>query len=260
MYKIENSFTNSKGVTYEGLRTISASRISDLPIGKLLVYTNDYDKNNYFIDTEFKLNDGVMINQSILDSKKALRIYKDWANAWYYNKSDDSLVYELQKKQNKIKLTEFPIGIVTISNFPFDITKSNKQRIIGQEIIYYENSIALGELLERNPNINQISIYIEMLNILKELLNNGIFYDDIHGGNFVINKEYNKVRLIDFEPGRIKIDDIGPKELRYTFQVLRNLIKYLSQYSKYELNSDIDKTSNLNELEEYLHDNQKIKH
>ena len=87
MYKIENSYSINRK-DYEGLRTISANKINELPSGKLLVYSDDFDSNNYYIDTEFKLNDGVIINQSTLDSNRAIRIYKDWPEAWHYEKKD----------------------------------------------------------------------------------------------------------------------------------------------------------------------------
>lgn len=70
MYKIENSYENN-GVVYDGLRTISANTIGELPLGKVLVFSNDFDSDNYFLDTEFKLNDGVVIKKSLIDEKKS---------------------------------------------------------------------------------------------------------------------------------------------------------------------------------------------
>lgn len=259
MYKIENSYSIN-GKDYDGLRTISANKINELPSGKLLVYSDDFDSNNYYIDTEFKLNDGVIINQSTLDSNRAIRIYKDWPEAWHYEKKDAELVYKLQQKQKCVKLTDFPTGIVTISDFPFEYNKKNIQRVIGQEIIYYENYIAIGKLFQINHNINTAKIYIDIIKILKELLDNGIYYGDIHGGNFVIEKEKQIVKLIDFEDNKVKIDNIGINEIKTTFEVLKRLIIGLDVYSKDSLSSNIAKTNNLDELDECLNEiNQKKK-
>lgn len=152
----------------------------------------------------------------------------------------------------KIKLTDFPTGIVTISDFPFEYNKKNIQRVIGQEIIYYENHIAIGKLFQKDPNIDQVKIYIDILNILKELFQNGIYYGDIHGGNFVCDKTGKSVKLIDFEDHWIKIDNMDSNDLKKTYETLKRLILILNNYNKNDISSSILKTNTFEELDECL--------
>ena len=50
-------------------------------------------------------------------------------------------------------------------------------------------------------------VCIQALDILWELENAGISYLDIHAGNFLVTGENRHVRLVDFDPLYIRIDD-----------------------------------------------------
>ena len=49
MYKIENRYSNLRGQTFEGLKTIHVESISNLPLGKLLI-SSKISENNYYFD------------------------------------------------------------------------------------------------------------------------------------------------------------------------------------------------------------------
>ena len=125
------------------------------------------------------------------------RISKSFQDPTYSSKKDLEMVALLQSKQSNIKLSEFPTGIVTMNG-----------RVIGQEIPYYKNSQNLYDFASKeNEYIKPTTIYIQILNILKELYENGIYYKDVHSGNFCIldsNIENEKlVKIIDFDPNYI---------------------------------------------------------
>jgi len=99
----------------------------------------------------------------------------------------------LQKRQKNIELTEFPTGIVTLDKY-----------VIGQEIPFYHNCTTLKE---KTNKLDIIKYYLDILNILKELLNNDIIYSDIHSKNFLIDNATNIVKLIDFDSQYISFDE-----------------------------------------------------
>ena len=55
--------------------------------------------------------------------------------------------------------------------------------------------------------VNPITLQLEMLKILKELVQNGIIYYDIHAKNFMLNIKSNDMKLIDFDINFITFDD-----------------------------------------------------
>lgn len=193
---IENGFKNKNGINYDNIRNIHFNEYKDLlnGLGKIVSETN---RNlGYFGDTDNYLKDGVYLYIPEYDSTKALRVYKDvfgiCGDYKYTSHKDDYFVSKLQSKQKNIKLTEFPTGIVTLDKY-----------VIGQEIPFYNNHIPLSEKTKR---IDIIKYYLDILNILKELLNNDIIYSDIHSNNFLIDNVSNIVRLIDFDENYLSFD------------------------------------------------------
>ena len=260
MYKIENNYTNPKGQTFDGLRTIHVKKATDIPQGKVLIYT-DTSSDNYYYSYESRMKKGVMINQSLLDSKKAFRVYKDWAEAWYSLNRDDELVYELQKRQDKIKLTDFPTGIIVVDDFLYDYKKDGVPKVVGQEIPFYENSVSLEQYFSNTKKIDYLKVYLDALKILRELLDNGIFYKDIHVNNFVISKLDGIVKLIDFEPGAVSFDENYDYAMKRELELLKNLIIRLCETGNIKLSKSLKGIETFDELEERLEDEaQKIKH
>ena len=90
-------------------------------------------------------------------------------------------------------------------------------RIMGMFVPYYPNSVSYTRLInfhskqdvlnyynhDSDTDYNLLLLCLETLNILKELYDAGIAYLDINDGNFLIYN--NQVKVIDFEPGFVKI-------------------------------------------------------
>ena len=199
--KIKKSFTNRRGITYDNIRNIHFKKYKDLSkgLGKIICETKR--DLSYFDDVDNYLRNGVFIYKPKYDSNKVLRVYKDIFGVCddykYTDYSDDYVVSKLQSKQKNVKLTEFPTGIVTLDKY-----------VIGQEIPFYTNHSPLSEKTNKS---DIIKYYLDILNILKELLNNDIIYSDIHADNFLIDNVNNIVRLIDFDEYYLSFD--GSKTL-----------------------------------------------
>lgn len=231
--KIVYGYTNDKKISYSDLRNLCFS--SDKSFGKLIHATKKTDSNSFSLSV-----DGVFIYENEFLKDKALRIYK---NALYEGSSaykDDKLVYSLIQKQNKVKLTDFPTGIVTYED-----------RIIGQEIPYYKNAITLLEYTKLNKDKIPTKNYLEVLKILKEMLDNSICYADVHASNFLIVD--NKMKVIDFESNLVSIDEI------YNYQIENMTSNFTSLTSKINeicgISYDTRKMyqmNDLNLLEEYI--------
>lgn len=93
---------------------------------------------------------------------------------------------------------------VTLTSFPLGIVKENGI-VVGQIIKFYNNSKTLTELFEEKQDIDPIPYYLKILDILEELTNNNICYEDVHGGNFLVVGD--KLRIIDFSEHRVKINE-----------------------------------------------------
>lgn len=132
----------------------------------------------------------------------ALRIYDIEENIYIIPEnliSGDTLCKEMIENLiiygKNIKNIDFPIGIVKINDI-----------VVGQIIKYYDNSITLEDFLTKNKDIDPRPYYLEVLNILEELVENNICYKDVHGRNFMLAN--NQLKIIDFTPFRIKINEV----------------------------------------------------
>ena len=193
MYVIQQGFTNSKGQYFSNIRNIHFNQYSDVfgSFGKHLNESHKDSPNDFDIN-----NEGVNIYQSKYCENIALKLYKDIGSYKYTFHDDEVIISELQKRQKNIKLTKFPTGVITVEN-----------KVVGQEIPYFSNSINIAKLFESGKLTKRpTQYYLEILKILKELLENGILYQDIHGGNFIIDSNGN-VQVIDFQPGLVSFDE-----------------------------------------------------
>ena len=229
MYRIEKRYVNSEGESFNDLRTIHIEKIDNF-INKELVHC-DSDENYR----------SIIVNSN---HNRAFKIYNDLKKT----RKDDKLIYELQKRQLNVKLTDFPTGIIVLDQ-DNDISK-----IIGQEIVFYNNSITASKYFLDEENIDYIKIYIDILKIIKELLNNNIYYGDIHSDNFVIDKESGIVKLIDFEPDDIEIENMNSYALKSSLYLLKNVIIELCEIGNIKLSKSLKNTNTLTELENYLYD------
>lgn len=239
MYKIKKGFINSNGKVYDNIRDIHFEKFSDLSgnLGPLVFESSQVKSDNLFADDTH-----MYIFRSKYDPNIALRIYDDYGSYKYTYHGDDKLVSELQARQKNIKLTDFPTGIVSIEN-----------KVIGQEIPLYNDSITLFSYLKENKNIKlPTHYYLEMLKILKELYINGILYLDSHGKNFLINPETEAIKLIDFDLRYISFDKKINSVNDSMIVNLRNSITHLNRICGIIFDDNFEKLSNLDQIEEYI--------
>lgn len=189
--KIEKGYTNNKGVFFSNVQNFSFNRDQNIfaYIGKA-VAQSDGNKSLIFNniqnpDIAFKL------------LKESLKYHEnlDYQKFWIGNYTSVSLVDELIAQQNQIKNTKFPIGILTIDNYP-----------VAQIIPYFRDSVVLRKYLESQEKfILPLNIYLDFLNNLKELYDNDVCYTDIHLGNILINPITGKVDIIDFNNAEVYV-------------------------------------------------------
>ena len=176
---INDSFIDKNGKKYDGVIEKAFEKDELFDIGK---FKHQTEREKIVFGKE----NGVYIYQDIENDNLAYRIYDEFAEYGFNGYHDDVLIYELNKRRENVKLTDFPNGIVTYNG-----------NIIGQIIPYYPNSETIFSYAKETNNINIIKYYRRMLDILIELYNNGIIYCDAHAKNFLIVN--NKVKLIDFD-------------------------------------------------------------
>lgn len=193
---------------------------------------------------EFNSVDGIDIYKTIYDPNKALRIYLDFIEGCSHY--DDKMIMELLKRQEKVKLTDFPTGIVTIKN-----------KVIGQEIPFYEKYKTIYDYILNNQNIIPIEIYLKVLKILRELLDNEIIYRDVHAKNFLISPDNSTIKLIDFDPHFISTtNNKATKESM--INNLKSMLNKLNSITNIKFSSNYDNANTLEEIEESIKENQYI--
>ena len=200
--KIEKGYTDNNGNYFNINNVIFPINNTPYCFGEFITSSHD-DENINFSDEEV----GKQIYRAYDDQNKGYRIYKDlffWTDNFicYEGVFDARLVAKLQEKQSKIKLTDFPTGVVTINN-----------SVIGQEIPFYSDYVDLhrfGNIAGRERNdldilTNLKSAYLSIVESIEEMVDNNISYTDIHRGNFLVNKkDFSKTKVIDFEDLYIK--------------------------------------------------------
>ena len=235
---IKNNFQTDNGIIFE-VRNINFENLDDFR-KSMAGFISESRKDER---STFSLNeDGIYLYRSSYDKTKGLRVYKD-SNLYQYTYHDDyKIVSELQKRQKDIKLSKFPTGILTIEN-----------KVVGQEVHLYDNSKTIFDYFkETNMKKRPTQFYLEILNILKELYNQGITYQDVHKKNFLIESITEIVNIIDFESSLVDFDN-----LRCTYDsMITNFKIYLINKLNSILNicfdDDFKKAKTLEELEEVL--------
>lgn len=227
--EIKKGFVNREGIVYPKVREIAFTK--DNFFGNLGTLVNETKKEStlFFGIDNMEFDDrGVYIYKSDYDARKALRIYKSFQDYKFNGDKDDELIARLQKLQRKVKLTEFPAGIVTLDG-----------NIIGQEIPFYEEYNPFIEVKDNIRLVEILNIYKKCLLIIKELNDKGIQYLDIHAKNFLINSDLD-VKLIDFENDLVKFNDKDATII--TLDRFYNMINQINEQTK-ELRA-IEKTDN----------------
>jgi len=219
MITIKDTYVDKDGNNYN-IRNINLTDMYN--IGTYITETKR-ETGGFWSDDD-NLENGVYIFKTNYDPNKALRIYKDNQLYKYVYHNDVKYISKLTELQKNIKLTEFPTGIVTRENY-----------VIGQEIPFYENYETLYSQLNNIKDKEKLFyFYKKIIDILEELINNGILYKDLHAKNFMIKGE--SIKLIDFEDTSFSFSD----NKKLLIENLRLLINYINNYLKidYKVNSE----------------------
>ena len=209
--EVKQGFTDSKGNYYSNIQEVAYEQ--GKTFGSFGTLIGESGRKDYDYDD---MMDGVYVFRSYIDPTKAYRIYKEFVNPTFNNNEDAKFISELLYKGKNIKLSGLPTGVVTEGG-----------RIIGQEVPFVEG-VTIRKFFEDKKNkILPTKIYIQILDIIKELYVNKIYYLDIHERNFMIKDEI--VKIIDFEKPFVRLDNITISEKRLMFDYLKMMIEELNK-------------------------------
>lgn len=137
----------------------------------------------------------------------------------------EAMISALADKQENVKLTEFPYGVVT-----------QGRRVIGQEVRLYKEYEPLSKKVYSLTNEQFLIVCKKVSEIIKELINNDIYYLDIHEDNFLVNDDLD-VKLIDFSYNCVIFCHNNQNESRFCHEKLESMFTKLSNCQKEENNS-----------------------
>lgn len=241
----DNVETSTGEISYPGIRDIYYEDLDDVRkngFGNFIITTHSSTSKDYFDKV------GVTLYKPKHTDGVIYRIYNDVVDYKYTFYEDLKLIEKLRKLQSKVKLTKFPTGIVRIKGY-----------VVGQEVPYFENSETISEFIEskRNKKV-PTHYYIEILKIMKELMSVGIVYNDIHSGNFLVDKDTEKVNLIDFEPIAVSfIQNIENYDWNSIIVSLKILIKQLNEYNNIKFDDSFKEVKTMESLEDYINNEHK---
>ena len=119
-------------------------------------------------------------------------------------------------------------------------------------IPYYYRPFSLGSYLYINKNLNEYDVFLKVLNIIKELYDNGIIYVDIKSDNIVIKD--NIFHLIDFDERYVKFRDSKYQymHLKHLLSNFKYMIEFLTRDEVKKIIPDLKYVETLEQLEEEL--------
>lgn len=234
---IERGYQNNFGGFFPNIVNVSFSSITEFKnfTGELLKETKK--EINIFV-TQKDEYDGIYLYKikNLAENDYAFRIYRDFEKYSFRRHYDDYLIDKLQQKQKNIKEIDFPIGVATIDNY-----------VIGQVIYLYENSQTAFEYLhsiKNNQNFEKkyYELLYKILNLIKMLYDNEIYYIDVHPNNFLI-LENGDIKIIDFENHSIDLSKDGVNYLKNNLLYIINLINDMFGFeSIVSCNSTLEET------------------
>lgn len=227
MLQIKDNYVDKNGKFYQ-IKNYNCEQVSDINevLGKYITESHYTSENTYE-------DNGIYLYQHKINPEMGFRIYKDFNLYQYINHDDAGMISKLQEKQPNVALTAFPTAVVTVGN-----------SVIGQEIYYYEDYKPLISIINdlKDPK-EELLYYKKIVEIIKELLNNGIYYKDLHCGNFVVKG--NSMKLIDFDIGLVTFDKISYNTIIYNLKCLLRKID-----GNKILNIDFNQCEKLEDIEE----------
>lgn len=239
---------------------------------KNIIYPNNADCYNFgeFIqsshnDTSKSWSsdeDGVNIYRDRQNPKIGYRIYKGLMLfledfQFFGGLGDPRMIEELSVRQPNIKLTEFPTGIVSINQYP-----------IGQEIPFYSDYQTLKEFSQSIANVGGKEVilaqaYMKLLLALKELMENEIYYSDIHSGNFLVSFKGSNVdvKIIDFDSALVSFGKFTDYQKWHYQFYLKYMLNQNNKYANidYQIGSLSDDNPIDDAMEKVVKMEQKIK-
>lgn len=236
MLIIKNNFITKDGIVLKNVRNVHFECKEDLfgNIGQFLAESCKDSKSHFDLD-----ENGVYLFKSTYDNLKGLRLYKDYGNYMVTFHNDENLIYELQKRQSKIKKSKFPTGVVTIED-----------KVIGQEVHLFENQKTILNYFENNNIEIPTKFYLDILGILKEMYYEGITYSDVHTKNFLIDEIENILNIIDFETGYVTFDNTSKSGYETMIINLKyELLNRLNKLCGIKFSNDYEKAKTLEEIE-----------
>lgn len=99
---LNDNFTNIKGKYFEGVKELAFTK------------ENLYGNIDKFVNEDYNLLNGVYIYKDFNNKNIGYKIYKEFMAYKFNGYRDDELIYNLIQRSKNIKLTEMPIGVVTI--------------------------------------------------------------------------------------------------------------------------------------------------
>lgn len=213
--------------------------------GKCVAITEDEQVDSFSADPS-----GMIIYQDEENPNIGYRIYRGifWgAKKFYFDDgcSDARIIEELQKRQSTVKLTKFPTGVVTVC-----------KQVIGQEMPFYPNADTLKEFAKKiKDNHNKIKLltnsYISVFKSFEELINNEIFYGDLHTSNIMIDKDDSNITdLIDFSPIYTGFGELTPSRLDTYQRDFANIVNVANEFAG--VNYELEKMSSDKPVDEAI--------
>ena len=214
---------DKKGLYYLSSRDV---KVSDIYVPQI---SNSYSHNTTFYGIEGIDN----------------YIIKDSTLYPYFNnrKRHLELLKALTKRQDMIDKVEFPVAYY-LSSF----------MLKGIIIPYYKDYLSLRYIIyvypfdeltkfynqESNKLDNLISLFINILELVIYLFDNGINYNDVNTSNFLIYN--NNIKVVDFEPGFVNFNEKNSRDIKKALKKYEDLINLvLKKYQFQEkFNSEED--------------------
>ena len=233
------------------------------------MYPSDMFFDDYAIGFIDISNDDLTLNEIKFNNLDLICEKKILKNAFYEMSSTSDYILKINKNKsvNDVSLRQMIEKLCKMQylidniDFPIGYVK-NKNNIVGQIIRYYANSksfkiVNLTESLEDLQKYiyldddslhNLFLIFLNILEKIESLFENGISYLDIHSGNIVFYK--NEIKLIDFEPCYISFSKIR----YYQQQVIYNYTRLVNTIlNNFFIEENLQIISSMNSFKDIKH-------
>ena len=201
-----------------------------------LLYTNDRKilrKNSLLLDKRYFENERYYQNGFYaLDSTNEYIVKYSYTTLTKQEREAyKEMLSNLVNIQNKITSVDFPIGYYR-----------QRKKLMGLIIPYYQNGVSCDNIFSHKDieelgkyyyhdedNIHNLFLLLDnVLSLVYEIFENGVYYSDINPGNIILDD--NKAKIIDFDPRFVKFDDKDKRleTIMTTYNwFLKEVLKYL---------------------------------